>query len=219
MLYPPRLLTVFKYLQVKFCPDHLKFKINRLFLIGQRYSFILTATKPVANYWIRALPNAGQDGLSKGFTNGANLAILRYAGAAAGDPTTNTTKNPVLLQETQLVPLTNPPAPGPPYRGGGGVNLNLVLNFDSETNLFTINGASFVPPPVPVLLQILSNSKPAQQLLPAGSVYTLPRNKVVEISIPPFGGIPVSCFAIFIYWPITSCQLFSTLSTCMGYVF
>jgi iron transport multicopper oxidase len=47
-----------------------------------------------------------------------------------------------------------------------------------------VNNVSFVPPSVPVLLQILSGVTDAQKMLPAGSVYSLPLNKVVELSIP-----------------------------------
>jgi iron transport multicopper oxidase len=47
---------------------------------------------------------------------------------------------------------------------------------------------TFTPPTVPVLLQILSGAQLAQDLLPSGSVYSLPRNKVIEVSIP--GGAP-----------------------------
>ena len=211
------LLTVFKYLRVNCFLIALSSKLNTFFTVGQRYSFILTATKPAGNYWIRALPSKGLDGLSTGFTNGTNLAILRYAGAAAADPTTSEQTNPVLLQETQLVPLNEPQAPGLPHRGGGDVNHNFVLGYNRHTKLFTVNGASFEPPPVPILLQMLSRVKPAQHLRPVGSIYTLPRNAVVEISIPWFGE-PVRQFAIYIYRTITSCHLFSTLSTYMGYV-
>jgi iron transport multicopper oxidase len=49
-----------------------------------------------------------------------------------------------------------------------------------------MNGASFFPPTLPVILQILSGVQSAQDLLPAGSVYTLPPNKVIEISIPDY---------------------------------
>lgn len=52
---------------------------------------------------------------------------------------------------------------------------------------FFINGASFVPPTVPVLLQILSGAQSATDLLPSGSVYTLAPNSTVEISMP--GGV------------------------------
>ncbi|KAJ7114440.1 Cupredoxin, partial [Mycena epipterygia] len=43
---------------------------------------------------------------------------------------------------------------------------------------------SFTSPTVPVLLQILSAATSATDLLPAGSVFTLPANSVVELSIP-----------------------------------
>jgi iron transport multicopper oxidase len=71
------------------------------------------------------------------------------------------------------------------------INLNLV--FEAAEIKFSVNGAVFNPPTVPVLLQILSGAHSAQDLLPPGSVYTLPPNKVVEVSIPAgaIGG-PVS---------------------------
>lgn len=58
---------------------------------------------------------------------------------------------------------------------------------------FLVNGASFVPPDVPVLLQILSGAKNASELLPSGSIYGLAPNKSVELTIPggALGG-PVS---------------------------
>ncbi len=40
---------------------------------------------------------------------------------------------------------------------------------------------------MPVLLQVLSGKQDARNLLPAGSVYALPRNKVVELTLP--GGV------------------------------
>ena len=49
---------------------------------------------------------------------------------------------------------------------------------------FFINGETFVPPTVPVLLQIMSGAQTAADLLPSGSVYTLPSNATVEISFP-----------------------------------
>jgi hypothetical protein len=51
---------------------------------------------------------------------------------------------------------------------------------------FTVNGVSFEPPSVPVLLQILNGTQKASDLLPAGSVYGLEANKSVEINIPAF---------------------------------
>jgi len=95
--------------------------------VGQRYSFILNATQPVDNYWVRALPNNGLNGLARGFTNGTNSAILRYAGATEADPTTSQPTNPTLLVESQLVPFEDPAAPGPPILGGADVSINLAF--------------------------------------------------------------------------------------------
>lgn len=147
---------------------------------GQRYSFVLTANQPIANYWIRANPNLG----SRGFAGGLNSAILRYALAPNADPLTTQTPNSNPLRETNLHPLLNPGAPGIAKPGAADVNLNLAIAFDFTKLKFTVNGATFVPPTAPVLLQILSGARTAQQLLPPGSVYVLPPNKVIEISIP-----------------------------------
>ncbi|KAJ3513770.1 hypothetical protein NLJ89_g2769 [Agrocybe chaxingu] len=67
---------------------------------------------------------------------------------------------------------------GNPTGFSGGIVFNLT------SLLFTVNNATFIPPSVPVLLQIMSGSLTAQELLPPGSVYVLPANKVIEISLP-----------------------------------
>jgi len=41
-----------------------------------------------------------------------------------------------------------------------------------------------VPPTVPILLQILSGTTSAIDLLPSGSIYALPLNSVIQLSIP-----------------------------------
>ncbi|KAJ3794319.1 laccase 1 [Lentinula aff. detonsa] len=89
-----------------------------------------------------------------GFTGGINSAILRYSGAPVADPVTvQTSINP--LHETSLVPLANPGAPGNATANGVDVDLNLVLSFSLT---FTA------------------------ELLPSGSVYTLPLNSVIQLS-------------------------------------
>jgi iron transport multicopper oxidase len=91
------------------------------------------------------------------------------------------------MLETELHPTENPGAPG--GEQPADVQINLNISFDVSQLLFTINGVTgFLPPTVPVLLQILSGAQSATDLLPAGSVYTLPPNKVIEVSIP--GGSP-----------------------------
>ncbi|KAJ3553552.1 hypothetical protein NM688_g3549 [Phlebia brevispora] len=150
--------------------------------VGQRYSFILDATQPVGNYWIRAFPDQAS---LQTYNNSMNLAILRYVGAPNEDPTTEQQSQQNLLQETDLHPLVNPAAPGKPYLGGADMVIPLNLTFDLDLLTFFINNATFTPPNVPVLLQILSGAKSAQELLPPGSVYSLPKNAVIEIIIPP----------------------------------
>ena len=151
---------------------------------GQRYSFILNASQPADNYWIRANPDQG----TPTYDGGLNSAILRYRGSnVTTDPTTTQTTDVIPLVESNLVPLSDPAAPGTPEIGGADVLLNLILgvnHINDTTNFFTINGTTFVPPSIPVLLQILSGNMAATDLLPTGSVYTLPSNKVIELSIP-----------------------------------
>lgn len=148
---------------------------------GQRYSFILNANQPIGNYWIRANPNLG----TTGFSGGINSAILRYILAnPLADPTSTQSPSTQPLVEANLVPLEDPAAPGTPQVGAADVLLNLNFAFDFANLDFTVNGVTFVPPSVPVLLQILSGTVNAQDLLPAGSVYSLPPNKVVELSMP-----------------------------------
>ncbi|KAH9959972.1 laccase [Russula dissimulans] len=149
---------------------------------GQRYSVVLDANQPVDNYWIRALPNIGD----QTYDNLTNLAILRYAGALIQDPSNDPTENiptSVLpLNETDLHPLEPTAVPGNPFPGGADININLNV---------TLRGLHGIPrkwlllrsPEVPVLLQILNGAN-ASELVPAGSIYPLEGNRSVEISIP-----------------------------------
>ncbi|KAI0368387.1 laccase 1A [Pilatotrama ljubarskyi] len=145
---------------------------------GQRYSFVLTADQAIDNYWIRALPSGG----TVSFDGGVNSAILRYSGAAEVEPTTERSMSTSPLVETDLVPLDNPAAPGDPVVGG--VDYAMSLNFSFNGSNFFVNGATFVPPTVPVLLQILSGASATTDLLPSGSVFTLPSNSTIELSFP-----------------------------------
>ncbi|KAJ7106687.1 laccase [Mycena epipterygia] len=151
---------------------------------GQRYSFVLNADQTVDNYWIRTVANGG----TSGFDNGINSAILRYVGAADIDPTTNATTAAAPMVETDLHPLVATAVPGTAVAGGADVTMNLAISLDFTTFEFEINGNTFTPPTVPVLLQILSGAQTATDLLPTGSVFTLPPNSVIELSIP--GGTP-----------------------------
>ncbi|KAI0294023.1 laccase C [Multifurca ochricompacta] len=147
---------------------------------GQRYSFVLNANQTVDNYWIRALPPR-QD-----YTGLINLAVLHYDGADNANPTTDpTTDIPTSsspLVETNLHPLEPTGVPGDATPGGADININLALALNNGQ--FTVNGVAFEPPSVPVLLQILSGTQNASDLLPSGSIYGLEANKSVELTIP-----------------------------------
>lgn len=156
------------------------------------------------------MPNSG----NQTFIGGLNSAILRYVGAPIADPVTNSTSSNPLV-ETNLHPLVNATAPGIPTPGAADVNINLDIVFNTGNLTFTVNGATFVPPTVPVLMQIISGAMTPQSLLPPGSVYVLPPNKVIEISIP--GGSIGSPVSVFLHNHVTRCSL--TVCSSIPYIF
>ncbi|KAH8822138.1 laccase [Flagelloscypha sp. PMI_526] len=143
---------------------------------GQRYSVILNANQDVGNYWIRA----SEHGTST-FAGGIDSAILRYVGAPAEEPTTTPGSISNKLKEQSLTPLVNPGAPGIHQRGAADVVVNLDMALVAGPK-FAINGASFTPPSVPVLLQILSGARQASDLLPTGSYIPISEGQIVEIN-------------------------------------
>ena len=86
---------------------------------------------------------------------------------------------------------------------------------------FTLNGLRYEPPTVPVLLQIQSGTRDAQSLLPPGTVYPLPSNKVIELTLPgnerEQSG-PVS-FPMSSVFPTLTIMEYSTPTIFMGYVY
>ncbi|KAF9441138.1 multicopper oxidase [Macrolepiota fuliginosa MF-IS2] len=165
-----------------------QYTINTIHIFaGQRYSVVLNANQTVGNYWIRALPNTGNRNLSSTFAGGVNSAILRYKGAPIADPTSSKQTTKIPLVEAELRPNPAIKAPGGSQPGSADVIFNLDLEFDEAAFLFSINGTTFKPPLVPVLLQILSGARTAQELIPAGSIYTVERNQTVQINFP--GGL------------------------------
>ncbi|KAG2096667.1 laccase [Suillus cothurnatus] len=136
---------------------------------AQRYSFILETNQPVDNYWVHADPDLG--------TNAT--AILRYAGSPNADPKNRTTLNLAALNETNLHPLFPPSSR---LLQEPDIKLELTLGFNATKFDFLINGVYYTSPSIPVLLQILSGAITAANFAPNGTVYTLPRNKVIEIT-------------------------------------
>ncbi|KAL4072061.1 laccase [Scleroderma citrinum] len=146
---------------------------------GQRYSVVVSADQPVNNYWIRALSNFP----NQTFDGGQSSAILRYSGAPDTDPTTEHGPYILPFDEASLQPLFDAGAPGIPELGKADVNINLIPGLDT-LGLYTLNNVSFIDPPLPILLQILSGRRHPSHLLPKGSIYELPFNKTIEVSIP-----------------------------------
>ena len=74
----------------------------------------------------------------------------------------------------------------PGTAGDAGVDMAMTLNFgfNFTSRSLSINGQAYKSPTVPVLLQIMSGAQSAASLLPSGSVYTLPGNSVVQLSLP-----------------------------------
>lgn len=64
------------------------------------------------------------------------------------------------------------------------------MAFDFNGTNFFVNNATLDPPPVPILLQILSGKHAAQDLLPPGSVYSLPSHSSIEITFPATARAP-----------------------------
>nr|CDJ79884.1 benzenediol:oxygen oxidoreductase [Coprinus comatus] len=158
---------------------------------GQRYSFVLDANQNIDNYWVRSLPANGMPKLVAGYEGGINSAILRYRGAPISDPQTNDNQNLILLEEAKLVPAQDPFPPGNPTAGGADFNvtLNFVLDVDlaSGEPQFKLNDKVYRPPSVPILLKILSGARRPEELLPEGNLFSVPRDKVIEVTVP--GGI------------------------------
>lgn len=151
---------------------------------GQRYSVVLNANQEVGNYWIRALPDFGARNLSMTFADGVNSAILRYKGARKADPDTSQQSRQHALNETDLHPLLHSFPPGDPNPDGADHVFNMNLTFDPSIFSFRVNGTVYNPPSVPVLLQIMSGTRHAQELLPKNSVFVVGSNKTVQVNLP-----------------------------------
>ncbi|KAL1743791.1 multicopper oxidase/laccase [Schizophyllum fasciatum] len=155
---------------------------------GQRYSFILNATQPSDNYWMRAVPSLALHGTNEtaNFTGGLNSAILHYEGVSLDDPKTNSSQDRIPLREPDLRALQDPAAPGTPEYGVDVQSVNLTMGFDGQ--YFLVNGRPFKGPTTgmpPYLLQILSGAQKAQDLLPQESIVDIKRGSVVEVTILP----------------------------------
>jgi len=151
-------------------------------LAGQRYSVVLTANQPVANYWINApfVGGAPERNLHQNAT--LSRAILRYAGAPRAEPITPMTLGPpngVALVEANLRPLVNDAPPEPDMN----IELNLVVTTGKA--IWNVNNVSYLPPKVPTLNKVLAGASTPAAFNVTENTFILPRGKTIQITFPP----------------------------------
>lgn len=156
--------------------------------VGQRYSFIVTANQPVANYWITAPMELQHSSDNKNLDTNNVFAVLHYEGADDADPKSNkgSLKQGNILEEHLLVPLRNPEAPG----GSNPADRVIDLHFTRTTNdatghlEWTINDISYKSPDLPTLWNIMINGFTEEnQFSVPEHTFVLAQNEVVEVVI------------------------------------
>ncbi|KAJ7694533.1 Cupredoxin [Mycena rosella] len=146
---------------------------------GQRYSFVLTANQPVANYWINAILSGGNPSHNANLNATLGRGILRYEGAPDAEPTT---------------PITNgPPDPGPGALAESNLraptpdfNLTFLTFMAVNRTVWEINNVSYIPPHVPTLVKILKDGASTEaDFNKSENTFVFPANKVIQVTFPP----------------------------------
>nr|BAE53770.1 hypothetical protein [Termitomyces sp. NS/Mg] len=157
--------------------------VNQIIMLaGQRYSVVLEANQPVANYWINAPFVGGNPAVNPNQNATLSRAILRYAGAPAADPVTPMTLGPVNaneLIEADLRPLAAQAAPTP------DVNISLTLFVTPGKAQWNINNVSYLSPVVPTLVKVLDGATRAADFNVTENTFILPVNSVIEVDFAP----------------------------------
>ncbi|KAG5339453.1 hypothetical protein C0989_004189 [Termitomyces sp. Mn162] len=151
-------------------------------LAGQRYSVVLEANQPVANYWINAPFVGGNPAVNPNQNATLSRAILRYAGAPAADPVTPMTlgpDNPNALIEANLRPLVAEAAPP------SDVNITLELMVTPGKAQWNVNNVSYLSPVVPTLVKVLDGANMAADFNATENTFILPANSVIQIHFLP----------------------------------
>ncbi|KAJ6535060.1 Cu-oxidase-domain-containing protein [Mycena capillaripes] len=162
--------------------------VNQLdILAGQRYSVVLTANQPRANYWINTILGGGNPARNLNLNVTLGRGILRYAGAPNAEPTTPMTLGPGtnVLVEGDLRPLI--PSPPPPIDFNLTFVTSMTANASSPSGFNTqwnINNISYVSPVIPTLVKIL-NDGAAAQFNTTENTFVFPANKTIQVTFPP----------------------------------
>nr|BAU94254.1 laccase [Pholiota microspora] len=153
--------------------------------VAQRYSVVLNANKPVANYWIRGPMTLQHSSDNKNLDTDDVYAVLHYAGAPDAEPTTKAdvgVQN--LLQEFQLAALINPGAPGGNAPADRSIDLNFGMDVKSGRLMWEINDISYLPPDLPTLLNIIANGFTSEaNFTTTEHTFVIDRNEVIELVI------------------------------------
>ncbi|THU91957.1 laccase [Dendrothele bispora CBS 962.96] len=172
-------------------------------LVGQRYSAVLHADQPVDNYWISAPMELQHSADNDNLDTDNVYAVLHYIGAPDADPNgkpknlaavaTITETDPSvaaksggldLLDESELVPLFNPEAPGGSAPADRVIDLNFQRDQDTGELEWTINGIKYESPDLPTLLNIMSNGFTNEnQFTTQEHTFVLKRDEIVELQI------------------------------------
>ncbi|KAJ1303884.1 hypothetical protein OPQ81_008297 [Rhizoctonia solani] len=111
------------------------------------------------------------------------LAAALVASEGELEKRENGDNSTIVLDQSKLVPLIQPGAPGGSRPADVVVPLDFDLNF--ANGLWRINNVSYSPPDIPTLLKILANQgrTEASDFATDEHTYMLPSNKVVELHI------------------------------------
>ncbi|KAF8583110.1 multicopper oxidase [Ramaria rubella] len=154
--------------------------------VAQRYSIVLTANQPVANYWIRSPMTVSGASNNKNLNTNNIFAVLHYAGAPNAEPTTKADGGGggTLLQEQNLHAI-NEPVPG----GNGPADRTIDLDFTKSTDSkgsveWIINGIQYLPPDLPTLLNIIANNFTVESNFTTSEhTFVLNHNDVIDLNI------------------------------------
>ncbi|KAJ7124597.1 Cu-oxidase-domain-containing protein, partial [Mycena crocata] len=159
-------------------------------LAGQRYSVVLTADQPVANYWMSTPFVGGSPANNLNQNATLSRAILRYEGAPDEDPATPMVIGPFpgALVEADLRPLLTeartttdfPTFQAPP----ADVNMTLDLEVVAGQAIWTINDVSFLGPETPTLKKVLDGASTAADFNVSENTFIFPPNKTIQFTFP-----------------------------------
>ncbi|KAF8155428.1 laccase 16 [Crassisporium funariophilum] len=153
--------------------------------VAQRYSVVLNANKPVANYWIRGPMTLQHDSDNPNLDTRNVYAVLHYSGAPNADPTTQADQGPNnILEEYQLAALENPGAPGGNAPADRSIDLNFSQDVTNGRLEWTINGIQYQSPDLPTLLNIIANGYSTESNFTRPEhTFVLAPNQVIELVI------------------------------------